>query len=287
MAGHTNDEREENMKIFAICLALSVVAFAATDAAPTVGINHPPTDDMWDIVATIEAESYAGNVYSVGVGFDGTYVWVTNGAMQGGATEGKFLLFEEDGTYVMDVAQNNAPGWGLRDLTCDGTYMYGSVTSAIDYYDITTYEKVGSFTGPQNPNRALAYDGTYFYTGNFGTEVYQLTWDGVSGSTASSSVWSTAATSVYGAAWDELNNCMWVTSADASGTVAQLDETGALVTNYYPVAGGTYGGASMGSMTPVNILWILNQGTPDQAFGFDVNPVSLERDTWGSIKSLF
>ncbi len=80
---------------------------------------------------------------------------------------------------------------------------------------------------------------------------------------------------------------MWVSSADASGTIAQLDDTGALIENFYPVSGGTYGGCSMGSQEPINILWVLNQGTPDQGFGYDVNPESLTRDTWGSIKSLF
>lgn len=37
------------------------------------------------------------------------------------ASTGVFLLFEEDGTFFASFYQNNAPGWGLRDLTCDGT----------------------------------------------------------------------------------------------------------------------------------------------------------------------
>lgn len=275
------------MKFAVLVMAFAVAAFAMTDSAPYTSTGQQGADGMWDLVGTIDAETYAGNAYSVGCGFDGTYVWITNGAGQAGAGTGLFLRFMEDGTFVDSFPQNSAAGWGLRDLCCDGTYMYGSVTSAIDYYDITTLEKVGAFTGPQNPNRALAYDGTYFYTGNFGVEVYQLTWDGVSGSTASSTTWSTAATSVYGAAWDPLNNCMWVTSADASGIVAEIDATGAFVANHTPVAGGTYGGATMGSTTPINTLWIFNQGTPDQALGYDVLVSSLSRDTWGSIKSLF
>ncbi len=269
-------------------MALALAAFAMTDSAPNTSVpQQGSTDAFFDQIGTIDAEASAGNAYSVGCGFDGTYVWVTNGAGQAGAGTGLFLLFMEDGTFVTSFDQNAASGWGLRDLCFDGTYMYGSVSNAIDYYDVTTYEKVGAFTGPQNPNRALAYDGTYFYTGNFGTEVYQLTWDGVSGSTASSSTWSTAATSVYGAAWDEINQCMWVTSADASGIVAQIDGSGALISTYTPVPGGTYGGATMGSTVPINTLWIFNQGDPDQVFGYDVTPDALTRDTWGSIKSLF
>lgn len=275
------------MKIVALVFAIATVAFAITDAAPYIGIGEPGSDAFFDPINTIDVEAVAGNAYSVGCGFDGTYLWVTNGAGQAGQPTGVFLLFMEDGTFVEQFNQNTAAGWGLRDLCFDGTYMYGSVSTAIDYYDVTSHEKVGAFTGPQNPNRALAYDGTYFYTGNFGTEVYQLTWDGVSGSTASSTTWSTAATSVYGAAWDAIGNCMWVTSADASGIVAQIDDTGALITTYTPVSGGTYGGATMGSVGGSdNILWIFSQATPDVMLSYDVS-TALDRDTWGSIKSLF
>jgi hypothetical protein len=250
------------MKLVLVSLAVAFAAFATTtDSAPNISVPQQGSDAFFDPVGTIEAETYAGNAYSVGCGWDGTYVWVTNGAGQAGQPTGVFLLFEEDGTFVEQFNQNTAPGWGLRDLCCDGTYMYGSVSTAIDYYDISTHEKEGCFYGPQNPNRALAYDGT-------------------------STTWSTAATSVYGAAWDPIGNCMWVTSADASGIVAQIDDTGALITTYTPVAGGTYGGATMGSTSPINMLWIFNQGTPDQVLAYDVS-TALDRDTWGSIKSLF
>ncbi len=275
------------MKIIVTLLLVAGVVLATTDMAPTVGVRPQGVDTWLEQIGSIDVEAVAGNAYSVGCGFDGTYLWATNGAGQAGGTTGVFILFEEDGTYFATYNQNNAPGWGLRDLTFDGTYMYGSVTTAIDYYDVGTHAKVGAFTGPQNPNRALAFDGTYFYTGNFGTEVYRLTWNGVSGSTATSTIWSTAATSVYGAAWDELNDCMWVTSADASGIVAQIDPAGALIANHVLVSGGTFGGACMGSDSPVNTLWILNQGTPDTLLGFDVNPEALTRDTWGAIKAVF
>lgn len=277
------------MKTFVVLLMLTGIVLANTDMAPTIGVRLQGVDTSLEQIASINVEAQAGNVYSVGCGFDGTYLWVTNGAMQGGGTNNYFLLFEEDGTYFATYNQNGGSGWGLRDLTCDGTYMYGSVTTAIDYYDIGTHLKVGSFIGPQNPNRALAWDGTYFYTGNFGTEVYRLTWNGVSGSTATSTVWSTAATSVYGAAWDALNNCMWVTSADASGIVAEINASGTLVQNHVLVPGGTYGGACMGTGTTdaTSTLWILNQGTPDTLLGFAVTPTALSRDTWGAIKAVF
>ncbi len=276
------------MKVTALLLALAVTAFAMTDAAPTVGISRPEADAFLDEIAYIDLEAGGiPNAYTVGCGWDGTYFWITNGAGQAGAGTGMFYLFDHDGNMVDSFPQNTAPGWGLRDLCFDGTYMYGSDDTGIDYYDVSTYERVGSFTGPISPCRALAYDGTYFYTSSFSTDVYQLTWDGVSGSTAASSVWSTNATSAYGAAWDELGDCLWVTSANATGIVDQIAADGSLIAHHTVISGGTWGGATMAYATPVNELYCLEQGEPDAMHGYDVTPSALERDTWGSIKSLF
>ncbi len=276
------------MKLFALLMVMAVTAFAMTDSAPTVGISQPGTDTWLEEIAYFDLEGGGiPNVYTVGCGWDGTYFWITNGAGQAGASTGMFYFFDHDGVLVDSTDQNAAPGWGLRDLCCDGTYMYGSVSTAIDYYDINTREKVGAFTGPMSPNRALAWDGMYFYTGSFSTDVTQITWDGVSGSTASSTVWSSQATSVYGAAWDAINDCLWVTSGDASGTIDQIAADGSLIDHHIVIAGSSYGGATMALSAPINELFVIEQGDPDALHGYDVNPVALDRDTWGSIKSLF
>jgi hypothetical protein len=245
--------------------------------------------DTWlEEIASFDVEA-AGipNGLTVGCGWDGTSFWITNGASQVGATAGMFYIFDHSGAITDSFPQNDAPGWGLRDLCCDGTYMFGSVSSAIDYYDISTHEKVGAFTGSLSPNRALAYDGTHFYTGSFSSDINQLTWDGVSGSTAATTVWSTSATSAYGAAWDTLNDCLWVTSANATGIVDQIAADGSLIDHHTVISGATFGGATMAQTSPVNELYVLEQKTPDTMHGYDVNPAALDRETWGSIKSLF
>ncbi|MEA3265552.1 MAG: hypothetical protein U9P42_01225 [Candidatus Fermentibacteria bacterium] len=275
------------MKILALVLVMAVAAFAMTDAAPDAGIAQPETDTWLEEIAYWSVEEAIPNAYSVGCGWDGTHFWISNGAGQAGAGTGMFYLFDHAGAVVDSFPQNDAPGWGLRDLCCDGTYMYGSVSTAIDYYDITTYEKVGAFTGPISPNRALAWDGTHFYTSSFSTDVNQLTWDGVSGSTAASTIWSTAATSAYGAAWDYLGDCLWVTSANGTGIVDQIAADGSLIEHHTLIPAASLGGATMSLETPINELYVFEQGSPDAMHGYDVNPSALERDTWGSIKSLF
>lgn len=276
------------MKFFALVLVMAVAAFAMTDSAPEAGISQPEVDDWLDEIAYFDLEGGGiPNVYTVGCGWDGVNFWITNGAGQAGSGTGMFYVFDHAGILIDSFPQNSAPGWGLRDLCCDGVYMYGSVSSAIDYYDISTNEKVGAFTGPINPNRAMAFDGVCFYTSSFSTDVYQLTWDGVSGSTAANTVWSTAATSAYGAAWDALGDCLWVTSANGTGIIDQIAADGSLIEHHTVISGATWGGATMALSVPVNELFCLEQGSPDCMHGYDVTPVSLERDTWGSIKSLF
>ncbi|PIE51333.1 hypothetical protein CSA37_12345 [Candidatus Fermentibacteria bacterium] len=274
-----------------LTVVFSVTAFAMTDGAPTISLSGGEADAMWDEIANYDLEAGGiPNAYTVGCGWDGTYFWVTNGAGMAGAGTGMFYLFSSDGMLVDDFPQFNAPGWGLRDLCFDGTYIYGSDDNQIDYYDITSHEKVGAFTSNAvNPNRALAYDGTDFYTGSFSEVIYQLTWDGVSGSTATHTNWSSAATSTYGAAWDSANNCLWVTSANGSGIIAQIAADGSLVENHTVIADGTYGGATMRNTSPVVELFVLEQGSPDALRGYDVTDAggALSRDSWGAIKSLF
>ena len=268
------------MKPYIFLLTISVQAFAMTDAALYAGIAQPETDYWLGQIAYWSVENAIPNGCSVGCGWDGTYFWVSNGAGQAGAPTGMFYIFSHDGDYVDKFPQVEAPGWGLRDLCCDGTYMYGSVDSDIDYYSIATHEKMGAFTGPLSPNRALAYDGIFFYTGSFSapcsSSIFQLTWDGVSGSTASSVLWSKEATVVYGAAWDVVNNCLWVTSAD-----------GSLIYQHTLVPGAVWGGATMAQTAPVREVYFLHQSSPDTMRGYDVTGSALNRETWGSIKTLF
>ncbi len=268
----------------------SVMAFATTDdAAPAIGSAGGQADALWDEIAYIDLEGGGiPNPYTVGCGWDGTYFWITNGAGQTGAATGMFYLFSSDGILVDSFPQNTAPGWGLRDLCFDGTYIYGSDDNQIDYYDITSHEKVGAFTSnATSTNRALAYDGTHFYTGNYTEFIYQITWDGVSGSTATHTTWSSEATSIYGAAWDPFNECLWATSASYSGIIAQIAPDGSLVANHTVISGGTYGGATMRNTSPVVELFVIEQSYPDALRGYDVTPEALTRDSWGSIKSMF
>jgi len=277
---------------YLLILALVTGAAFASDAdvspwmgTPGAGESALTQLDYFDI------EALGASNRCVGVGFDGTNFWVTDAQSAGGPLWIHIITGDLAHTLVTTVDQNGTSGWGLRDLCWDGTYMYGSQSTTVQYYD-GSYARAGSFTSPaSNPNRAMAWDGTYFYTGSFSADIYQVTWDGVSGSTASFTTWSSAISNngTYGAAWDATNNCLWVSTASNDGLLFQLDATGTLITTYDQSPENVLaGGCTMGNYagTDGDQLWVLAQATPDGVYCWEV-VVPLERDTWGSIKTIF
>ncbi len=276
--------------IMLICITGCILASNA-DISPNPGTPGAADADLTQL-DSFDIDALGGSGRSVGVGFDGTNFWVTDAVNTGGHL--KILIITGTGphTLVTSVDQNGTSGWGLRDLCWDGTYMYGSESTVIQYYD-ATYARAGSFThSAVSPNRAMAWDGTYFYTASFGSDLYQVTWDGVSGSTASSTVWSppVANGATYGMAYDAGGNCMWVSTATnpGDGMLYQYNMSGVLMASYdLTPESPTSGGCTMADYTvDIDQLWVLSQGAPDIVYCWET-AVSLERDTWGSIKTVF
>lgn len=281
--------------IILICFAVAGMALATdSDVSP-----HPGTPGATDSELTqldyFDLEALGASTRCVGIGFDGTNFWATDGVEASGSGTNTIWVVSGDAahTLVTSFEQVETSGWGLRDLCWDGTYMYGSQSYQVDYYD-ATYTKVGSYTcNACTPNRAQAYDGTYFYTGDFDIDIFQVSWDGVSGSTASYTAWSNAIenSGTYGAAWDYANNCLWVTTATnpGDGKLYQIDDTGAFIATYnLSPESATSGGCTMGNyVTDAEQLWVLAQASPDGVYCWDISTVSFESRTWGAIKTIF
>lgn len=278
------------MLILLICITGGVLASDA-DVSPNPGTPGSADADLTQL-DNFDIDALGGSGRSVGVGFDGTNFWVTDAVNTGGPLKIVIISGTIPHTQVTIVDQNSTSGWGLRDLCWDGTYMYGSESNVVQYYD-ATYARAGSYNCYAcSPNRAQGYDGTYFYTGSFGSDIYQVTWDGVSGSTATYTVWTSPVGNgaTYGAAWDAGGNCLWISTASGSndGMLYQYDATGTLITSYdlrpeSPVSGG----CTMADYSvDIDQLWVLSQGTPDMVYCWETT-VALERDTWGSIKTAF
>ena len=287
-----------SMRKYLVLLLVAGLALASStaDVSPYISSEarvNPGEGDL-PVLDSFDIEGLGASQYCLGVGYDGTNFWVTDGQDYGGlGTNQIHIISNEAGSHslVTSVDQNGTSSWGLRDLTSDGDYMFASQSTTVDYYDISTYEKVGSYScSAVNPNRAQAWDGNYFYTGSFSETIYQVEWDGVSGSTASYTTWSTAVANggTYGAAYDPWNDCLWVSTASSDGMLYQIGMDGALIDSYNLMPEqDTSGGACMAPYEGQDQLWVLAQDDPDMVYCWEVNPESLSPATWGEIKTLF
>lgn len=282
------------MRFILILLAFALIAFAnseTTDVDFVRGsVGGGGSDAFLDQLDYIDLQDIGGSQRCVGVGFDGANFWVSD-AQSGG---GPLWIHVIDGIThdnIITFDQYETTGWGMRDLCCDGTYIFGSQDNEVDYYDIGTYTYAGYYIcNAVSPNRAQAWDGTHFYTGSGSPNVYQVTWDGVSGSTATYTTWSTAVANgkTYGGAWDSYNNCLWVSTNNYDFLLYQIDSDGSLIAEHtynIEIAGGCTPGIYSGSYD--NQLWVLEQGDPDALYCYETAPLALEPDSWGSIKTLF
>ncbi len=208
--------------------------------------------------------------YSVGVGFDGRYLWVSAGDQQSGQC--RFYIYDVAGNLIDTVPQGaGAFGWGHRDLAFDGQYMFGSYAQPINgFSDPGVY--AGSFPGPLNPNRAMAFDGEYFYTSGFGESLYRIAWDGIFGSTPTVEELTGPWDGAYGLAYDYVQNCLWMSTASGSGILYKLSLDGYPIEECQLPAGyEMLGGCTMAETDDFGYVFVaLVQSSPDRVAIFDL-----------------
>ena len=275
--------------IAALALALFVcTSVQANDADYSTAAvrDYPLTDGDFPILFEITLDM---NTQCVGVGFDGSYFWVSAGDVLGACM---FYIFDEYGILVDEVEQGaGATGWGHRDMTFDGAYMHGSYDPNINCFaDPITF--AGGYVGPLNPNRALAYDGTSYYTGGYTENLYRLEWDGIFGSVATVEDLGGPWEGTYGLAYDCYNDCLWmsISLATEPGILHKFARDGFLLATYSLLP--EYGRQAACSMADTRFgyaLAVIQQSDPDMLTLYDVgSQVSpTESATWGEIKSLY
>jgi hypothetical protein len=282
-----------------LVLALGLAAFVAVGAsavenevAPGVGGSGSMADGTFPIMATIDLEAQtSGNVYSVGVGYDGNF-WVSTGDQATGFCE--FYLYDEYGTLLDNVQQGGgATGWGHRDMCYDGEFMFGSYSNLVDGFG-PDMGYAGYFVGAISPNRALATDGDYFYTCGFGEYLYRMSWDGNFGSAAFPEIISAATfASCYGLAYDGNDDVLYMTfsSSGGPGDIYQISPDGVTL-NIFSTEPEylQHGGCTMACTAQFgDILCILMQDTPDVLVMYDLGhgPSPINDGSWGSIKAMY
>ncbi len=207
-------------------------------------------ENLGDSLWAFDAGTPANETQCLGVEFDGTYFWVTGA--NSGSDPNKLYKFDANGNLLETYDQpSHATGWGLRDLAWDGQYLYGSASNIISIIDPATGQEVGTFTGPESPNRALAYDPAtdHFWTANFSSSIYEFDRNGNVINSYSNSYY------IYGAAWDNASPdgpWLWIAAQEDNGAggynyIYQFDpRTGTYTGIGFPVVYSSPGGYAGG-----------------------------------------
>lgn len=263
-----------------------------------------------DIIYELDVQTPTGDDQLLGVEFDGTYFYVSGAG--GMATPDPNYLYVIDtlGNLIWEMDQLTPVGWGWRDLAWDNVYtgadridtLYASESNVVEKLGIDlltgTLTNYGSYLGPENPNRALAWmdDNLWFWTANFSSPVYWF--DKVGGSGSAANAWA-----MYGAAYDTDpvdGGWIWWHSQDLAGyplcffQIEQFDPNTMTFTGfdfgYQPtLADSGYAGGLCfyEGFRGMDVLFALVQGNPvdeiigiyirkDTTFDHDVGVVSID-----------
>jgi hypothetical protein len=140
--------------------------------------ENDESDELWAPAFSFPAQVLSGDNRLFGVEFLNDFFYVSGG--NGSAQPNLIHRFDRDGNYLDSFAQ---PGgeteYGFRDLATDGNALYGSEGRQIVKFS-TQGEELDRFSGPLNPNRALAFDPEtgHLWVADFTSPIYEITLNG-------------------------------------------------------------------------------------------------------------
>ncbi|MEL6821299.1 MAG: FlgD immunoglobulin-like domain containing protein, partial [Calditrichota bacterium] len=243
-------------------------ATAEQDPAPRTEGNGDENNVVYgfgDLLVEYDLELLTGSQSHLGVEFAQNHFWIT--ASQAGSPPNWIYKLDEGGAVVDSFSQPTT-SWGWRDMAWDGTFLYGSVSPAVEQIDPATGQPTGvTIPGPENPNRALAYDPAtdHFWTVNFGGSLYEFDRSGTVINTFPNPV------SAYGAAWDVFTPggpWIWLHAGTATGDthfMVQVDPTTGISTGLQftgttgNIAGGLTATGEMSSYPGQAVMVALGQ----------------------------
>ncbi len=161
-------------------------------------------------------------------------------------------------------------------MAYDGNHLYSSDDAYVCEWYVSglpghpVLHVVGSFPGPENPNRAMAYDPAtaHFWTANFVSDIYEFDRSGEVINQFPN------AYSIYGMAWDTIcpnGPWLWLSTQDPS-MVRQFDPlTGTYTGVAFPVP-GTAGGCAFSEEwdSDYGVLFYLSQSSPDHVIAYQL-----------------
>lgn len=141
-----------------------------------------------------------------GVEFDGVYLWVSGGG-NGYNPNYLYKIKYETLELVEMYEQASLEEWGIRDLAFADGKLYGADDTHFYCFDPGTEEWTTKFESTMGIIRALAYDGTYFWTKSYDGPLYQF--DGETGDIIFQTN-TTIANDATGAAYDPYQEFLYI-----------------------------------------------------------------------------
>ncbi len=222
-----------------------------------------------EILGKTELDPITGNGFNLGIEYFNGYLWVTGRDDANGHQI--YQIDPTTNTLVNSYPQGTSSTWGMRDLANDGTYLYAGDDDGFYQIDPAT----GAVTTLFSPTgmgtiRALAYDGTHFWTKSFTGDVYEFD---AAGTIINQYTTGASGVSAYGAAYDPSVPCIWWhASVSGDNYMVQMDMSGNFTGYKIKVplldcgGNGGVGGAFMdnGNLMPGRYVFgVLDQASPD------------------------
>lgn len=312
------------MRFLVAIFAVAILAFGAyvatgekglpegTPASRDVTPGVPPEPSQMlafgDELGFFNAEAQTGDNQCVGVGWDGTYIWVTGaGYYLGGVNY--LYRFGLDGVFQVMFPQLTTSSWGWRDMCFEEDagnpgpikgYLWASESSVIDEIDPNTGAKTGrTIPSPMNPARAEAWQPPdaagvegYIWCASFSGSIYRVN----IATGAFDGPYSGLGITKYGAAWNDCPGAVpaiWWTNQN-DNLLREYDPltqtlTGTVITRSWAYASGgvSYGQYITFAGDPtLGVLLNLWQGSPqDLVYAYELCVAQIFNDDM-SVKSI-
>jgi hypothetical protein len=267
-----------------ICLSLGETDMYRLITDSDDGSSPPVNLAFGDSIFGFDCENPADDNQCLGVEFVDGYFYITGGGGTSGPDSNQLHFFDRDGNYLTSLDQPTTSYWGWRDMAFDGNHIYSSDSDSVVEWFVTglpdspVLNIVGSFPGPLDPNRAMAYDpvSDHFYTASWASDIYEFD---RAGSTVGN--WSNSY-SIYGMAWDDASPdgpWLWIFTQEAPGAIVyQWDPVNHVytglaleLTHVSGIAGGV---AFTADWDPsLGVLFCLHQTNPDLVVGYEITPL--------------
>ncbi len=252
-----------SLVFFSVCL---VGQNSFRDGVMT-GSGNPVLPEPSGRVFTV-VDSFTGPYsYSMGLAFDGRYIW-------NNYTWSPAIARIDPVTHT--VVNTFTPTYGNRDMAFDGAYLWVShwQTNSIYKYDTSNFALVASYDPPfAGHAHGMAWDGAYLWVGEEDGRIYKMN---TTGDTIRSIPFNAAYPSDPRGLGFSCDGHLWV-GHQGYGRIYEIDTISGAILNYYAAPGHVPGvnfqqGVDFGG----GFLWTTSGGTYNRIYKIDIGLTPVE-----------